>query len=274
MVSVIIPTYNSSQTIKACLDSVLLQTFTDFEVLVMDGLSTDNTVELVKAYNDSRIRICSEKDAGVYDAMNKGVDKATGEWLYFLGSDDCLYDKEVLRKISKHILEAKGKNIRIVYGNVLIDGATAWAKDKQIYDGYYSLNKLLAQNISHQAMFYHCSVFENLRYNTDYKICADWNIAICCFSRYRFCYMDEIVAIFKAGGYSSFCVDYVFKKERWRNAADSYGIKILKKDFWVYYSDIYNSFSFFSKYFIIKLFYFSYKEYRWIKSKIRRIFVS
>jgi glycosyltransferase involved in cell wall biosynthesis len=266
--SVILPAFNSSQTIKTCLDSILAQTFTDFEILVMDGLSSDNTVALIEAYNDSRIKIHSEKDKGVYDAMNKGIDKAVGKWLYFLGSDDCLYNNEVLRKVSEHILAAKDS--QIVYGNVLIDGATAWAKDRQIYDGCYSLSKLLAQNISHQSMFYHFSVFEKLRYNTNYRICADWDIAIRCFSMYRFCYMNEIVAIFKAGGASSDSVDYVFRKERWKNAADCYGTRMFKPDFRPYYSDIYNSCSFFSKYFIIKLFYFSYKTYRRLKQKTGR----
>ncbi|MDR2410857.1 MAG: glycosyltransferase, partial [Bacteroidales bacterium] len=85
VLSIIIPTYNSSKTINRCLDSILCQSYSNYEILVMDGLSSDNTLELVKAYNDRRIQIYSGKDNGIYDAMNKGIALAKGEWLYFSG---------------------------------------------------------------------------------------------------------------------------------------------------------------------------------------------
>ena len=86
--SIIIPTFNSANTLRRALDSIIGQTLNDLEVLIMDGVSTDQTLDIAKTYNDNRIRIFSEPDNGVYDAMNKGIDKASGEWLYFLGSDD------------------------------------------------------------------------------------------------------------------------------------------------------------------------------------------
>ena len=93
--SIIIPTYNSASVLAKALDSIVKQNFTDWEVLVMDGVSTDNTIKVAQSYNDSRIHIFSEPDKGIYDAMNKGIEKAQGEWLYFLGSDDWLLNGNV-----------------------------------------------------------------------------------------------------------------------------------------------------------------------------------
>ena len=98
-VSIIIPTCNSAKTLSRCLDSVISQSFTDWEVLMKDGVSNDDTIIIASSYQDSRIRIYSEPDKGIYDAMNKGIDKAQGEWLYFLGSDDWLLNNCVLEEI-------------------------------------------------------------------------------------------------------------------------------------------------------------------------------
>src|SRR2546422_844446 len=97
--SIILPTFNSAAQIATALESILNQTFNDFEILVLDGCSGDNTIEIAKSYKDTRIRIWSEKDEGIYDAMNKGIEKATGKWLYFLGSDDELYNNAILEKV-------------------------------------------------------------------------------------------------------------------------------------------------------------------------------
>ncbi len=79
MTSIIIPTYNSAKTIKRCLDSIVAQTYKDYEVLVMDGVSKDGTLEIARSYSDSHIRIYSEPDKGIYDAKNKGIHKSKGD---------------------------------------------------------------------------------------------------------------------------------------------------------------------------------------------------
>src|ERR1700761_7508109 len=97
--SIIVPTYNSGATLRRCLESLAVQTFTDFEVLVMDGVSTDDTLRITEEMSSEfqgRLRLTSEPDKGVYDAMNKGILGARGKWLLFLGSDDRLNDDLVL----------------------------------------------------------------------------------------------------------------------------------------------------------------------------------
>ncbi|MBP5724119.1 MAG: glycosyltransferase [Bacteroidales bacterium] len=97
--SIIIPTYNSSKIIGRALDSIVNQTMQDFEVLVMDGASTDNTGEIVASYNDERIKFYSEPDKGIYDAMTKGITKAQGESLYFISIDDWLINNNEFRSL-------------------------------------------------------------------------------------------------------------------------------------------------------------------------------
>ena len=172
--SVIIPTYNSASTLNAALESVVNQTFQDYEVIIMDGLSTDNSLEIARGFNNQKIKIFSEKDSGVYDAMNKAVEKATGEWLYFLGSDDQLYDNAIFSRIYN---VAQQENYNLIYGDAY------FTSRKIIYGDQFDRVRLKTHNISHQAIFYKKYLFERLgKYNTQFKIWADWDFNIRCFS--------------------------------------------------------------------------------------------
>lgn len=207
--SIIIPTYNSAATIFNCLKSILNQSFNNFEILVMDGLSKDSTLSIVNSFNDDRIKIYREQDLGVYDAMNKGISYAKGEWLYFLGSDDELYEKFILKKINS----LSESNIKIIYGNVIIDQDAGWAKNGQIYDGYFSKEKIIHNNICHQSIFYHKDVFNSIGlYNLKYPINADHDLNIRGCALYEYHYVDLIIAKFKGGGLS-YHLDPKFKTD-------------------------------------------------------------
>jgi glycosyltransferase involved in cell wall biosynthesis len=99
--SIIIPTFNSEKVLRECLNSIVEQTFNNYEIILIDGLSTDSTVDIIKEYslNNPNIHWVSEKDLGIYDAMNKGIKIANGEWVYFLGSDDKLSSNNALQEI-------------------------------------------------------------------------------------------------------------------------------------------------------------------------------
>ncbi len=210
VLSIIIPTFNSAKTLANALDSVLSQTFHDFEILVVDGLSTDDTPGMLKRYSetDERIRFVSEKDNGIYDAMNKGIGLAKGDWIYFLGSDDRLYGKNVLAAVFERIpLQAAD----VLYGDVhstLFGG---------IYDGAFTEEKLLDRNICHQAIFYKNEVFRTIgKYNCKYKGMADWDHNFRWFlsDSIRNSYIDVVIADFAEGGFSNASEDPVFKRER------------------------------------------------------------
>jgi len=213
--TIIIPTFRAEKTLQASLDSVLQQDFRDLEVLIMDGGSSDGTAAIAQkaAAQDARVRFLSEPDKGVYDAMNKGISQARGTWIYFLGSDDFLYDPTVLTKIFTapgHSATDSSRSIPgpldshddadFLYGNVVSPSY------KGEYDGEFGLAKLLSRNISHQAIFYRRTLFDiHPAYNLRYKGYADWDLNIRLFldNGVRIRYIGGIIARFGPDGLSS-----------------------------------------------------------------------
>lgn len=202
--SIIIPTYNSGKVIRRCLDSVISQTYKDFEILVMDGGSNDDTCAIAKSFKDNRINVFSEPDKGIYDAMNKGIDKSTGGWLYFLGSDDYLYNKDVLKDVEKFLTEGYD----IVYGDVE-------SNLPESNRGEWSL-EFLDANRCHQAIFYNRRFFgQHLRYNLRYHVLADFDMNLRWFlnKRYKHKYVPIVISYYSDGGYSSFAKDDAFYRD-------------------------------------------------------------
>lgn len=119
IVSIIIATYNSGKTIRCALDSVKSQSYQDWECVVVDGASKDDTMEIVRefAVNDSRFRYVSEPDHGIYDAFNKGWKMAAGEWVHYLGSDDRLTKEGLGQLLTTSCLD----DYEIVSGNCYIE---------------------------------------------------------------------------------------------------------------------------------------------------------
>ena len=225
--SIIIPTYNSEKTLSNCLESILKQSFINYEVLIIDGVSTDSTLSIVKGYQDSRLKVTSEQDTGIYDAMNKGIKLAQGEWLYFLGSDDCLYSRNVLMLVNNVTSKT---NLPVIYGNVMRDDLSLGSK---IYDGSFSIEKLLYQNICHQSIFYNKSVFDKIgHYNIQYSIHADWDLNLRCRAMFNFHYVDTIIALFSSGGYSQTGSDDLFHQDYLNNVAKYFFWQFYKKDFY------------------------------------------
>jgi len=206
--SIVIPTFNAGATLENALDSICSQSYQDFEVLVMDGGSTDNTVSIARTYNKDKVKIISQEDHGLYDAMNKGIALASGSWLFFLGSDDALYDNRVLEDVAAVILRPESPDV--VYGNV---HSSLLGDD---YDGPFDREKLLKRNICHQAIFYHRHVFERIGfYNTKYSYVADYDLNVRCFydSTLRIVHMPRRIALYHSEGMSSKLVRF-YREER------------------------------------------------------------
>ena len=206
--SIIVPTFNSAATMEVCIKSIMDQTFPAFEVLIMDGGSSDNTVAIAGGFADERIKIVSENDKGIYDAMNKGILRSAGNWLYFLGSDDSLYDKETLRKVAAVIEEG---NADVVYGNVFRTGQQC------VYDGEFTIEKIYRRNICHQAIFLHRTVFDKTGlFDLNYKSNADYDHNLKWFfdDSVRKRYMDVIVANYSDTGLSGTFIDWKFRDQK------------------------------------------------------------
>lgn len=197
--AIIICTYNSGERLAKTLDSILSQTADDFEVVLVDGASTDGTVEIIKNYESKfagKLHWASEPDDGIYEAMNKGIDLAKGDWLYFMGADDVLFDSSVLEKISNHL----DGNADFLYGNV------QWGQDGVIYDGEFSPLKIMQKNICHQAIFCKKQVFKKLgKFETKYRVWADWvfNLKLFGDATLHRQYIDVVIAKYSTCGFSS-----------------------------------------------------------------------
>lgn len=179
MFSIIIPTLNVAAVLPACLDSIARQTCGDFELVLVDGGSTDETLDIANIFAPNlgeRLIIHRDTDQGVYDAMNRGVDLATGTWLLFLGADDSLYEADTLARVAAFIGEHEPSDL--VYGDVIMRSTNfRWG-------GAFDLDRLLfKRNICHQAIFYRRGLFGTIGpYNLRYRVLADWDFNIRCFS--------------------------------------------------------------------------------------------
>ena len=214
--TIILPVFNGEKTITGTLGSIHEQTFHNLEVLIMDGGSTDRTVDLVQSLNlPFSMRLFSQRDKGVYDAMNKGIELARGEWVLFLGADDRLHDKDVLKKFF-HQHEADSD---LVYGDILFE------KRRKRYAGKFNRWKILDMNISHQAMFYRKELFTRFgKYDLSFPLLADYAFNLQLFARrdVKKQYLPMIVSVFGEEGLSSTSRDPVFKKARTRLVREFY----------------------------------------------------
>ena len=115
--SIIIVSYNTKKNFIKTLNSIKKQTYKKYEIIIIDGLSTDGTADLIRKNIDKKIRFLIERDSGIYDAMNKGIKKTKNDWTLFLNSGDIFKDNHVLKKVNNNI----NKKDDIVFGNTIIN---------------------------------------------------------------------------------------------------------------------------------------------------------
>ena len=191
-VSIITVVFNGEKFLEKTIKSIINQTYENVEYIIIDGGSTDATVDIIKKYEGRIDYWASEKDNGIYDAMNKGIDLASGEYLLFLGADDHLH-----KNIINDIFKDTQKEYSLIYGNVLYSTGL-FVKSK------YSFKTYLHNTIHHQAAFYHRKLFNTFRYDIKYKITADYelNLIIFLYDRRNSIYLDKIVSVCTEDGIS------------------------------------------------------------------------
>lgn len=180
-VSIITVCYNSSQSIERAIQSVIMQSYKNIEYLIIDGYSSDETLDVINKYKDRITKVVSEKDDGIYDAMNKGIKIATGDIIYFLNSDDLLYDANVIIDI---VGEFQNSHADLIYGRVrrvkVPDNILPYIRDHIIRDKY----DLLDKNICHQAIFFKKKSFDEFGlFNVNYRVYADYDWLLSAFSK-------------------------------------------------------------------------------------------
>lgn len=188
-ISIITATYNSAETVRNTFDSVLNQTYKDIEYIVVDGLSKDNTVEIIKEYAEKfegKMRYISEKDRGLYDAMNKGLAMATGDIVGILNSDDFYTSNNILEIVANNFEEGE---IDAVYGDIHFVNSNDLTKCVRYYSSAIFSRRLMRFGFmpAHPSFYCKREVYEKYgAFNTKYKIAADFD------SLFRFIYIKKI----------------------------------------------------------------------------------
>ena len=194
-ISIIIATYNAEKYIKRALESVYNQDYKNFECIVIDALSKDNTINIVKEYRNRGIRYISEKDNGIFDALNKGISIATGEWIYVLGADD-----ELLPNGLTNFFKVENSNsFDIIYGNTIDrydDGHLRMPHSKD-----YKLVKY-QMFCCHQGMLMKKQMIDELGgFNLAYPLEADFDLTLRAYiNKYKFKQIDSPIAYFSLQG--------------------------------------------------------------------------
>jgi len=170
-VSIITVCLNSENSIEITINSVISQTYPHIEYIIVDGGSTDNTLEIIQQYRSKIHLLVSEKDRGIYDAMNKGVDRASGDIINFLNSGDYFYNKNVIETFAEQIARFEDTGIfigdTILYDTENEERISGFRRDKIEY---------IARVVNHQAIFAKHSVFEKIGgFDIKYRIYADYD---------------------------------------------------------------------------------------------------
>lgn len=198
-ISVITPAYNAAKFIEEVICSVSNQTYKNVEHIIVDGGSTDGTTLILEKH--PYLKWVSEPDKGIYDAMNKGIAMATGNWIIFLGADDTFFSEKTLSLLTTEYEEQLDSN-DIVYGNVVFSEWSTMSHSHKIFSKY-DFHKA---NINHQAIFYRSSIFEKVGlYSLQYPVFADWEFNIRCFftEKIRTEYIPLIISNFSVEGISN-----------------------------------------------------------------------
>lgn len=205
-ITIITPVYNAARTIEQSILSVINQDYSNIEYIIIDGKSVDGTIDIIKRYESKISFWISEKDTGIYNAMNKGIKRATGDYVYFLGADDCLINKKIVGDICRKYLW--DLSIDVLSGQV-------WSiNDKcnmqQLFDNNYS--KSIKEDIKygnirvpHQGMFVKTLIMKKLMFDEKYKIGSDYKLILQLWinNDYFIKKVKEAIAFYSKGGISN-----------------------------------------------------------------------
>lgn len=204
--SIITINLNNKVGLKRTIDSVLSQTYSNYEWIVVDGGSTDGSKELIEQYSEHFSWWVSETDTGIYNAMNKGIAHAHGEWLQFLNSGDWYYEKNTLEKV----FSKKYAN-DILFGDMILTDTKEYKQIK--YPNTLTLSYFLDHTICHQATFYKKNIFIDNKYDESFKIVSDWAFQISLLLQGKtFEHINQYIVFFDKNGIGSQSSSKVFQE--------------------------------------------------------------
>lgn len=190
LVTVVTVTYNAQDLLEKTILSVLDQTYSNIEYIIIDGGSADNTVDIIKKYEDKISYWVSEPDEGIYFAMNKAIVKATGKWINFMNAGDTFVDSSTVQKVMENVNE----NTDLVYGDHVSDGIVSSVKACRV---------TRQMPCCHQSLFVKTSLMKKNPFNTFYKIPADYEFVLNMYQTGKtFQYIEMAVANYLRNGFS------------------------------------------------------------------------
>lgn len=228
--SIITINYNNRDGLEKTIDSVICQTWRDFEWIVIDGGSTDGSKELIEKYQNRFAYWCSEPDKGVYSAMNKGIANAKGEYLNFMNSGDCYYDSNVLYDVFCHKTICED----FIVGNSSYVNKNGREVRRRCPPQHLTAAFLYKTSPCHQSVFIKHSLFEKALYDVNLKYVSDWkhifyNIVILNSS---YVIIDRFIVKYDNSGISS--VDLGAVAEERKKVLEQYLPHLVCKDFDTY----------------------------------------
>ncbi len=228
VITIIIAVFNGSQTLQQCIDSVTKQSYPNKQLIIIDGGSTDGTVKLLQANNHGINYWLSESDKGIFNAWNKGLLKAEGEWICFLGADDYFLDDKVLEHMSKS-LEKLPADIRVAYAQIMLISENgqelyllgeAWQKVKQRFKQLMS--------IPHPGTMHRRDLFEQHGYfDESFRIVGDYELLLRELKTADAAYIPNMVSVgMLQGGISSNPQNALLQLYEVRRAQQKHGLKM------------------------------------------------
>lgn len=202
-ISIITVCFNSGATIKDTIESVLSQKYQDYEYLIIDGKSKDNTMDIVKSYEKKfkgKLKYVSEKDNGLYDAINKGIKMAEGDIIGLINADDILANQFVFEKVNTILSD---KNYDGLYTDLVYMNEDFSIPVRNFISG--EVSKKGTWHPAHPTLYLKRGVYKKVgTFNTDYRIAADLDFMLrLCHSDVRLKYIKEYFVLMRAGGVSS-----------------------------------------------------------------------
>lgn len=171
-ISIVTVTYNCVSLLEETIKSVILQDYAPLEYIIIDGGSTDGTIEVVKKYSDYVDVFVSEPDRGIFDAMNKGIKKATGEWINFMNAGDRFANSTVLSHVFKN--NSMAENADVIFGDMITDNR-GMTKEIVLVP-FYEKTGIRGMGFSHQSVFVKTQKAKRYPFDLNYRLSADYNM--------------------------------------------------------------------------------------------------
>lgn len=199
-ISIVTVTYNCINDIENTIRSVINQTYSQIEYIIIDGNSTDGTLEIINKYNNQITFWISEKDNGIFDAMNKGMDHCTGEWVLFMNAGDCFNNNNSIENI---FCNQFSSSVGVVYGETILINQHSSKKHNGI-PFYINSSKIKPMGICHQSIFVRTFIAKKIKFDTRLKYSADYKMILKIYDDgYHFIFINVPVSNFKLDGIST-----------------------------------------------------------------------